>query len=165
MRIVRPLLTVLLLASLGFGIWWYFFPSPERAIKKRLTKLSELISADVAGSNIKRVANVNRIVGYFSDDVVIRADAISRYNEIVTGRDSIMQGMMATRSGLERVEAKFYNLDVKVDDSKTNAIVLLTALVRINNQEDPFMGDAKLKLRKEEQKWLITSVEPVKSPL
>lgn len=164
MKLLRSILALLLVGGLAFAIWWYFFPSPERAIKKRLNKLSELISADVSGSNIKRVANINRIINYFSRDVTVRADAVSRYSEVISGRDSLMQGLMGARTQLQRVEARFYNLAVQVDQTGTNATVLLTALVRLNNQEDPFLGDAKVLMRKEEGKWLITSAEPIKAP-
>jgi hypothetical protein len=163
LKLVRPILILAVIGALTFGVWWYFFPSPERAIKKRLNNLSELISADVAGSNIKRVANIHRIINYFASDVTIRADAVSRYSEVITGRDTLMQGLMGARTQFQRIEAKFYNIAVQVDPSGTNATVLLTALVRLNNQEDPFLGDAKVGMRKEDGKWLISSAAPIKT--
>lgn len=146
----------------AFAIWWSFFPSAERAIKKRIDKLASLVSADVSGSNIKRVANATRIADLFASDVVIRADAFSNQSEVVSGRDSIQQALLAARGAIQQVEVKFYNLAIEVDPvTKTNASVALTALVRLNNQNDPFVGDVKLLMRKEGRAWLITSAERV----
>jgi hypothetical protein len=153
---------MVVLAAAGIVIWWFFFPSPERAIKKRLTRLSEVISADVSNSNIKRVANVNQLASFFSADVAIDASSVSRYNELITGRDELTQAIMAARTMVQKIEAKFYNIEIEVDESRKNATVELTALVKLNNQEDPFLGDVKLTMRKEDRQWMISSVAPAR---
>jgi hypothetical protein len=147
------------------AIWYYFFPSPERAIENRLKKLSKVISANVARSNIKKIANANRIAGFFAPDVVIHTEGFSRLVESLNGRNELMQAIIGARAAEGNISAEFYNINIQVAEDKESAIVDMTVIVKIPDQSEPVVGDVKALIKKTDGKWLIQSVEPSKTKL
>jgi hypothetical protein len=155
---------VLLLIAVA-AIWYYLFPSPERAIENRFKKLSKLISADVSRSNIRKAANASSIVDHFTPDAAIRTEGFSRFVESLNGRAELMQAIMAARGMPGSISAEFYNLSIQLSDDKQSATVYMTAIVRAPDQTEPIVADLKVGMKKADGKWLISTVEPSKTKM
>src|SRR5207249_9023009 len=82
------------------AVWLYsvFFPSPERAIRARLTQLAKSASFDRNESPVAAMANAQRVAGFFMDDVQIRVELPGRIAATVSGREEVRDKTVALRS-------------------------------------------------------------------
>jgi hypothetical protein len=158
---LKFIIQILLLAGLAFGLWFYFFPPPEKAIRKQLAKLGTALSANPEG-NIAKVANVNRITSFFHPDVTINLERFGREVEAVQGRKELQQIAFGARQSALGLKVKFENIAVKLEDSDTNATVYATAIVTIGNAAEPIVHDIKITMEKVDRDWLIRSATPGK---
>jgi hypothetical protein len=162
LKLLKPILKLGLLVALAFGIWYFFFPPPEKAIRKQLSKLSTALSASPQG-NIAKVANVNRIISFFHPEVSINLERFGREVETVQGRNELQQIAFAARQSALGLTVKIENINIRLDDSGTNATVYATAVVAIGNQTEPIVQDIKIGMEKVNRDWLIRSATPGKT--
>jgi hypothetical protein len=148
-------------AIAGIAAKYYFFPDPERVIRKELAGLAETINKETSG-NISKIANVNRIAGYFTTDVSIQVEG--RYARTIQGKDEVLQLAMAARSQIRSINLSFADLHVVVDPDEESAKAHVTALVQIDNDPDLYVQELKMQLRKIDGEWLISHIEPARQP-
>lgn len=160
MKIAKPAIQLLLLGVIAFTIWYYFFPPPERVIRKNLSKLAEKVSARPQG-NIATVANASSIAGYFHPRVELNLQGFGRGVEVISSRLEVQRMALAARQNVGWIEVKFNNVHVQVAEDKQTAAVNLTAVVRIEGQEQPLVQDVKVLFEKLERDWLIRSIQPI----
>lgn len=159
MKPLKPIIFLALAAAIAFTIYSVFFPPAEKVITKRLRALAEAISAR-PGGNIAKVANVSKIGSHFHPEVRIALEGFGREVASVNGRGELEQAALAARNNVGSVAVQFYNIQVQVQPSKTNATVNLTALVNINDQADPAMQEIRFEMEKAGRQWLIRSATP-----
>ena len=160
MKSIKPILYLILLGVAAFLVWYFVFPPPEKVIKKRLEKLAAAISATPSG-NISIMANVNSIASFFHPEVSISLEGFGRDVQSVQGRGEIQRMALGARQQVGRIEVRFYNIDVMVNESRTGAEVLMTALVNIGDQTDAMIQNLKMQMELVDKKWVIRSVMPV----
>jgi hypothetical protein len=152
LRTLRPIVTLIAVAAIAYGLFYFFFPPADKVIRKRISKLSEAISARPQG-NIATVANVNRIGSFFHPNVSVRVEGFGADVRSVDGRGELTRIAMAARQ---------HNVAVQVE-GKTNATVSATALVRISDDNNPTPQQVQLQFEKVGRDWLIRSAAPQKS--
>ena len=163
MRTIKPAIQLLALAAIAFGIYYFFFPPPEKVIRKRLSNLAEAISARPQG-NIATVANVNRIGSFFHPNVSITVQGFGQEFGSVQGRGEVQRIAMAARQQVGSVAVEFYNVQIQVGPEKTNATATATALVKINDENNPAMQELQFRFEKIGRDWLIRSATPQNAP-
>lgn len=162
MKYARPAIQFLLFAVAAAALWYFFFPSPERVIRKRITQLQEAVSANPSG-NIAAVANVNRIAGFFHPDVVLDLSGFGRDVAAISSRSELRRLAMAARQNLQYLEVSLNNVHIQLAEDEQSARVNLTAVVRLEpGQEEPAVQDIKLLFENTEGDWLIRSIEPIR---
>ena len=161
MKFLKPAIQLLLLGALAFAIWYYFFPPPERVIRKNLVGLAEEVSERPQG-NISTVANVNSIAGYFHPQVELDLRGFGRGIETVSSRLEVQRMALAARQNVGWLEVKFNNVHVQVAEDKQSAQVNLTAVLRVEGQEQPAVQDIKVLFEKVDRDWLIRSIQPIR---
>lgn len=157
-----PLAKLLLAAALAAAVLWFLFPPAERVIRKNLLNLAEAISTN-PGGNIKRVANANRILGFFAPDVVIHLDGYGRALERIEGRDELTQLLMAGRQAARGARVEFYDIQIALEPVGDAATARLAALVTLEGETDPLAQEFTVRLRKMDRAWLIHEIRPVRS--
>lgn len=162
MKSIRTIITLVAIAAIGFGIYYWLFPPPEKVIRKRLTKLAEAISAKPQG-NISTMANVNRIGSYFHPNVSITVEGFGQNLGSVQGRGELQQTALAARQRLSAISVEFYNVEVLVAPSKTNATATATAIVKINDDANAQVQELKFEFETFDREWLIRSASPAPS--
>lgn len=162
MKSIRTIITLVAVAAIGFGIYYWLFPPAEKVIRKRLTKLAEAISARPQG-NISTMANVNRIGSFFHPNVSITVEGFGTELASLQGRGELQQTALAARQRLSAISVEFYNVEILVAPSKTNATATATAIVKINEDANAQVQDIKLEFEKYDREWLIRSAIPSKS--
>jgi hypothetical protein len=158
---IRSIITLLALAAIAFGIYYWLFPPPEKIIRKRLIKLAEAISASPQG-NISTMANINRIGSFFHPNVSISVEGFGQ-DLSLNGRGELQQTALAARQRLTAISVEFYNIDILVAPSKTNATGSATAIVKINDDPNAQVQELSFLFEKFDRDWLIRSASPSKS--
>jgi hypothetical protein len=162
LKSLRTIITVVALAAIGFGIYYWLFPPPEKVIRRRLTKLAAAISARPQG-NIATVANVNRIGSFFHPNVSISVEGYGAELGSVQGRGELQQTALAARQRVGSISVEFYNINIIVGPSETNATVTTTAIIKLNDDANANVQEVQLTFEKLDRDWLIRSAAPAKS--
>jgi hypothetical protein len=162
LKSLRTIITIVALAAIGFGIYYWLFPPPEKVIRKRLTKLAEAISARPQG-NIATIANVNRIGSFFHPNVSISVEGYGAELGSVQGRGELQQTALAARQRVGSISVEFYNINITVRPSQTNATVTATAIIKLNDDANANVQEVQINFEKVDRDWLIRSASPSKS--
>jgi len=162
MRRAAPWIKLLLAGALAAGIVWLLFPSPVRVIRNNLEGLAAAASSSPSG-NIKRLANVNTLLGYFAQEVVINLEGYGRAAERISGRDELTQLLMAGRTMGQSFKVEFYDIQVALEEGGLAATARLAALVTQQGQTDPLVQEFYVRFVKTGRSWLISEVRPVNS--
>ena len=162
MKSLRTIITLLAIGAIGFGLYYWLFPPPEKVIRKRLTKLSQAISARPQG-NIATVANASRIGSYFHPNVSITVEGYGAELGSLQGRGELERTAVAARQRVGSISVEFYNINIVVGPSKTNATVNATAIIKLNDDANANIQEVQLSFEKLDRDWLIRSAAPSKS--
>ena len=156
---------VAVVVLLGFGIWIWtiLFPGPERVIRKRLQELAKSASFGGNESPLAAFANAQRVAGFFTAEVEIKADVPGRSSQILSGRELLFQTVMHARSALGGLQADFYDISVVVAPDKKSAEANLTLKARAAGERDIIIQELKVWMNKAEGNWRIYRLETVKT--
>lgn len=163
MKIIIRLCLLAIVAAIGFWLWTVFFPSPESAIKKQLAAVARLLTFSPKEGPLAKIANVEDLTGYFSNDIEIVVDTPVQARRSVSGREDLRQILLGARTALTGLEVDFKDVTVTLAPDKTGATVSLTARAQVAGDRDMFVQEAKFILHKIEGKWLIVRVETVRT--
>lgn len=133
-------------------------------IRKRISKLGEAISARPQG-NIATVANVNRIGSFFHPNVSITVEGFGTEFGSVQGRGELQQLALSARQRVGAISVEFFNVQVQLSPEKTNATASATALVKIDNDNNPTTQEIQFQFEKVGRDWLIRSAGPQQKSL
>jgi hypothetical protein len=157
---VRILLLTLVL-GIGLLAWRFFFPGPERVIRKRMDEIAKLASFQANEGPLARVANVQKLTSFFSGDVEVMLDVRGNQAQTFSGRATLLQAAMGVRTALSSLTVEFLDVNVAVDPDKMSAVVHLTAKGKVPG--DMQVQELKMILKKIDGDWLITRIETVKT--
>ena len=155
---MRPIINLIAVAAIAFGLYYFLFPPPDKVIRKRIAKLGQAISARPEG-NIATVANVNRIGSFFHPNVSITVEGFGTEFASVQGRGELQQMAMAARQRVGVVSVEFFNVQVDVA-GRTNASATATVLVKLSNDNNPITQEIQLQFERLGREWLIRSANP-----
>jgi len=156
----RAILAIVVLA-IGFWLWTVLFPSPQRAIRKRLGALAKSASFARNESPVAVGYNAQKLAGFFTSDVEIKVDLPGRPGAILSGRDELVQAAIASRAVSGSLKVEFFDVEVIVASDKQSAEAKLTLRARISG--DTLVQELKLLLNKMEGDWRIKRLETVKT--
>src|SRR5688572_29406118 len=143
---MRPIINLVAVAAIAFGVYYFLFPPPEKVIRKRISKLGQAISARPEG-NIATVANVNRIGSFFHPNVSITVEGFGTEFASVQGRGELQQMAMAARQRVGAVSVEFFNVQVDVA-GKTNASATATVLIKLSTDNNPITQEIQLQFER-----------------
>jgi hypothetical protein len=160
---VKRLLQIVLLVILGvagYFLWTWTHPTPEKAIRKQMEKLSETLVSKPGEGNFARVAAINKTLSFFTPNVYINGEGIPQVNESIQGQTELQQALFAARSRLDGA-ITFSEVHVIVGPQATNARVNFHAIARLSGQNEPYSQDLKADFVNNDGKWLISRVDPI----
>jgi len=158
----RLIAAVILLAA-AIWAWTYFFPSPEKAVRKRLAETAQVASFPANESPVAKFQNSQNLVSFCTDDVEIAIDA---YGQRITstGKEELSQAMMYARTQLlSSLSLEFLDPVITISPNKQTAFVNLTVRGKVPNDRDMLVQECKFTLKKVGRSWLIRKVETVKT--
>jgi hypothetical protein len=161
-QIVRFLFLAGMIA-LGVWAWGVFFPDPQRVIEKRLLKLARLVSFSPQEGDLRRAAKIERMGGFFAENVQAAIDVPGEGIHTFEHRDELMQAAMASRTVANGIQAEFVGINVMLDPDQAGAAADLTLKARIGGQSELIVQQLKFTFKKMDDDWLITRIETVKA--
>jgi hypothetical protein len=163
MKTVLRLILFVAFLAVGFWLWSVFFPSPEKAIRNRLTKAARLASFNAGEGNITRVANIEALGTYFTDEIEIKVDVPNYESHTFTRREELTQAAMAARSVVSSVKADFPDIAVDLDPGNQTAAASVTLRVDINGEKNSVIQELKIYLKKVNGDWLIYRLDTIRT--
>lgn len=161
-RVVQVLLLVAV-AGLACWLWTVFFPSPEKAIRSRLTALAKTASFDSRGGLISQAFNAEKIGDFFTQDVDVEVTVAGFEGLSMHGRDEVQQAAMGARHRLTALKVEFVDVNVTLDPDGQGAKVNLTGNAKVPGEKEFSAQEFNFILKKVDGKWLISHVETVKT--
>ena len=163
MKIVFRIVLFAALAALGIWLWTVLFPSPEKAIRKRLTELARTASSSPGESDLARLAAARSLAGFFSTNVELQVELPEFSRRDSLDRDEITQAAFVALSRAGGLKVKFPDINVTVAPDKQSAVADLTVQANISGESDSIVQEMKFTLQKTDGQWLITRVETVRT--
>ena len=88
---------LILLAALGVWIWNYFFPGPEKVIRRELIELARLATYSSKVGDVDKMLNAKKMANLCTPDVELAIDA-SGYRQRLSNRDELLNGLLFARA-------------------------------------------------------------------
>jgi hypothetical protein len=155
---------ILCASIIGLGLWGWrtWFPTPEEIIRSRLRKLAAIASFEPQQGMVSRTYYAQKIVGFFTPDVVIDFDSRGYEAMTINGRDELQQKVLAA-TRFVGVKVEFLDVNITFGPDKQTAIANLTGKATVEGQRDFFVQEFNFILKKADGQWLIWRVESVKT--
>jgi hypothetical protein len=163
MKSLFRLLLLVGLLALGYWAWTVLFPSPQKVIHDRLVKMVQLASFPANQGNLSRVANIQRLGTYFTDEIEVVMDVPGVGTHTFNRREEVTQAAMAAKSAVSSVQADFVDIEIVIAPSKETASANLTLRATVNGQKDLIIQELKFSLKKINGDWLVNKIQTVKT--
>ena len=163
MKIATRLILLAVLVALGFWLWSVLFPNPQKVIRNRLNKAARLASFSASEGNIARVANIEALGTYFTDEIEIKVDVPNYESHTFTRREELTQATMAALSVVGSVKADFPDITVDLDAGNQTATASVTLRVDINGEKNSVIQELKIYLKKVNGDWLIYRLDTIRT--
>jgi hypothetical protein len=161
-NVVRAVLLLGLIA-VGIWVWTVMFPSPQKVIRNRLLKMAQLASFSAGEGNISRVAAIQRLGTYFTDEIEVVMDVPGIGTHTFNRREEVTQAAMSAKSVVNSVQADFIDIEIDLAPSKQVANANLTLRATVNGQKDFVIQELKFSLKKVNGDWLVNKIQTVKT--
>jgi len=152
-------------ALIGLGIWgwFYFFPSPEKVIRSRLTTLARTVSFAPQDGTLARAYSAQKAAGFFTPDAEVVVEARGMEALDFNGRDEIQQRALAGTRVLHGLKVEFLDINVTLGPDQQTATANLTGKWTLGGEREFNVMEFNFLLRKVDGVWLIYRVETVKT--
>ena len=147
----------------GFWIYRILFPSDERLIRQLLAEAAETAEVKQNENPLFKIAGANKLIGYFSPDVVLKLDVPGVDTRTLDSADEIRQAITAARASLQEARFQFNEVQVNVGADSKSATAQFVAIAYLNGSGDPLVQELRMQLRKIDRRWRISRVETVKT--
>jgi hypothetical protein len=150
-------------AALGFWLWTVFFPSPEKAVLKKIASLATTATFSAGDGNITRANKASNFIGFFAPDAEISYAVIGYPASTLSGRDEIRETSVRVFTGLTALKVEFLDVSVRLGADKQTADVSCTVRVNAGDKKDYGVEEMHFHLKKVDGDWLIIRAETVKT--
>lgn len=163
MKILARLVLLAVLAAVGFWLWTFLFPSPQKVIRARLNRAASLASFGPRDGNISRVAAIEALGNYFTEEIEIKVDVPNYESQSYHRREELTQAAMAARGAVSSLKVDFPDINVDVDASQLAATADVTLRADINGEKNAVIQEARVYFKKVDGKWLIYRLDTLRT--
>ena len=149
------------LIALGYWGWTTAFPNPRKEVWHRLEALAQLTSFSAGEGPVTKLASVQKIAGYFNDQVTVSVEVQGVERAEYNNREDLVQALQDARMAAGSVKAKFLDPKIEMTPGNQEAIVGVVLTADIGGEQNAVVVDLKIKMKKIDGDWLITRVETV----
>lgn len=152
---------VVVVALLTVGAYRILFPSDETLIHSLLASVVHSATVRPDEAPLARLANANKLAWCFTREVVLNVDQAGADWANVTGRDQLLQVIVATRSHLQQLRVELIGLKLDIQPDKQSATGFTTAAAEVNGERYAVVQELNVTFTKAEGHWLIAVVDSV----
>jgi hypothetical protein len=163
MKLVTRLVLLVVLVAIGYWLWTVFFPNPQKAIRNRLVKAAHLASFSAGQGNISRVAAIESLGNYFTEEIEIKFDVPNYESHTFNRRDELLQAAMAARGAISSLKVDFPDIKVDIDPNQQSATAEVTLRADINGEKDAVIQELRIYLKKADGNWLIYRLDTLRT--
>jgi hypothetical protein len=166
MKYVVRVVQLAVLAAVLVWLWTIFFPSPEKVIRKQLTRLAADVSFSKSDGSLTKLAGLaeaSDVAGFFSTNVEFNLDIPGHVLPAITGRDEITQAALLARQQTSNLSVKFPDINVTLAPDKQSATADVTVEVNAAGASDDFIHELKISFEKSNRLWLIQKIETIRA--
>jgi hypothetical protein len=163
MKTAFRLVLLAAVAVLGFWLWTVCFPSPEKAVQRKISSLAATATFSAGDGNITRAAKVSSFIGFFTTDAEISFDVTGYPTHVLSGRDEIREAAAGGFTTLSALKVQFLDVSVRLGADRQTADVSCTVRVNVGGNKDYGVQEMHFQLKKVDGDWLITRAETVKT--
>jgi hypothetical protein len=160
-RWLKTGVSLLAALSLGFLGFSWLFPPPQKVIRKQLVAVARLASFDVNEAPLAKLANSQKLGSYFADRVELALDLPGRGQQVIGGREELIQTATSARMQLSSLNIQFPDIVVTVASDKRTAEANVTVKAIIGGQREMYIEEMRFSLEKIRGDWLIHRIESV----
>jgi hypothetical protein len=161
-KLVR-ILAALAVVLLAIWLWRYFFPSPEKVIRSRLSDLAATVSVEAGEGNFRKVLHLQKLPDFFTPDVAVVVDIRGYPPVSFEGRDELVRWIMGARQNWNWLKVEFLDVNVTINADGQTAVANFTGKATVPTDRDFFVQEFNFLLKKVDGKWLIYRIESVKT--
>ncbi len=163
MRTAFRLLLLAAGAALGVWLWTVFFPSPQRVILERMTRLAATVTVGANDSNLVRAAKAAHLVDFFTTDAEIVLSGTDLPGRTFSGREEIRDAALAGLATVKTLRVQFLDVTVRLAPDRHSADVSCTGKVDAGDSKDFGVQELHFQFKEVDGNWLISRVETVKT--
>jgi len=163
MKMARRILLVATLIALGVWLWLYFFPNPEKAVRKRIAEIAETASFTGNEGNFKATAQAWQFASLFATNVEIHVNVPEQVFSQNPDHNEIMNAALGARRRLVSLKVEMLDPNILLSRDKKFAFVDVTARATVPGDNFFLVQELKITLRKIGGKWFIQRVETIKT--
>lgn len=163
MKILARLVLLVILVAIGYWLWNFLFPDPQKIIRNRLNTVARLASFTASEGNISRVAAIQRLGTYFTEDIEIKVDVPNYESHTFNRREELVQAAMAAKSTVGSLKVDFPDINVVLDTGDQSATVFVTLRADINGEKNAVVQELKVFVKKVDGDWLIYRLDTMRT--
>ncbi len=148
---------------LGFWLWSIFFPTPEKLVFRKMSRLAAGATFKADDSNLTRVGKANGLVSLFASDAQIIIALSGQNGHTISGREEIREAALAGFTSLPALNVEFLDVSVRLGADRQTADVSCTAKVNAGDRKDYGVQEMHFQWKKVDGDWLIFRAETVKT--
>ena len=162
---MKPVFRIALLAAAvaaGVWLWTVIFPGPEKIIRRQVAAIARAASFNAGENPLVAAAGAEQFAGFFSPAVDVNLDLPGRARQTLSGRDEILQAVLAARASVSGLKVKFPDVAVTVNPDRQSALADLDVEAQVAGDKDSIVLEMKFTFQKTDGRWLVTHVETVR---
>ncbi len=164
MKTARRLVLLAALIAAGVWAWTVLFPSPEKAVRKRLAQVAAEASFGSGENPLLVAARWETLASRFSTNVEINVRVPGYGRQEITGREEIPQAGAGVRSQWDSLKVEFPDVSVTMGPNKQSAEADVAVKVQAGHEKDFDVEEVKFTFQNIGGDWLITRVQTVDAP-
>lgn len=144
----------------GIFIWFHIWNSDERLIKQALQECAEAVAFSASESPAAAILKLRGLEKHLDRNVEITLRVNRKVINTALERREIISRTAAVRKMVKSLAIDLYDLEISVNNS--SAIVESSVQLHAESgkkEKYPSLEEVTFKLRKEDGKWLITSLK------
>jgi len=149
--------------ALGVLLWGVLFPPAEKVIRGRLAELARTVSFHPNENPLTLAGKVESLTDMFATNVEVDVEVPNRGNQVIEGRDELMQAVAGARAATGSLTVEFIDVNVTVAADKQSATASLVVRARAAGEKDDVLQPLKFFLQKSGRDWLIRRVETLRT--
>lgn len=163
MKWILRLILLGALAATAFWLWTVLFPSPDKVVLKKLSRLAQEATFGSDDSNLVRASKASSVISYFAADTQVFVVLEGVGSRVFAGRDELREAVMGGAVNFPSLDVKFVDATARVAADKQTVDVNCTAEVKLARQKEVGVQELRFEFKKIEGEWRISRLEPVKT--